>query len=577
MVAPMVAKKPVVVFAVLALALALRVLHLSSALQSPLSYQPGPDEDYYLRFGGAVAAGHGADSAEFTFMDPGYGYLLGAVFKLIGVNPFAVYLLQALLDTATAGGILVIGRLLDRPRAGLYGALLYGVTSTALLFCATLLKETCVAAFMLWWVAGALALWRTERALAWLAFGVFAGIGVALRSTLLLLGAAAVLLPYFRARAPVPTPDGQGRWRAVTPATQALLVACGLLLSLAPWSLRNERAFGGLSPLPHNSGIVLDQIYNADNPQSAIWIPPFVNYSSPSEIWRGYSAEADRRAARDLSPPQVDRYWRDQAFDFMRDHPAQVLGDIVRKSGLFLSATEIPNNRSAVEERMFSPILQLLPAPAVWLLAFGLVGLAWFAVQDRRWVIVAAPILIAWATFGLFWAEDRFRFHAEPVLALCAGIWIDEVVRRGRTLSRSRMAACGATVVIAALSLYLAALFPAPPVRWDHVVWGYLKMGKIQAAREIATRVSREQPDNGPIIEALGFIAASGHEYREAVDDFQRAIELRPRSYVAHFNLAKSYLALGDRPRAAAEAKTARALNPTADTQALLAEIEAAP
>src|SRR5260370_26325404 len=60
----------IVVFGVLALAVAVRVMHFSSALQSPLSYQPGPDEDYYLRFGEAVASGHGADAPEFTFMDP---------------------------------------------------------------------------------------------------------------------------------------------------------------------------------------------------------------------------------------------------------------------------------------------------------------------------------------------------------------------------------------------------------------------------------------------------------------------------------------------------------------------------
>ena len=556
----MVAKKSVVVFAVLALVLALRVLHLSSALQSPLTYQPGPDEDYYLRFGQAVAVGHGADSSEFTFMDPGYGYLVGAVFKMVGVNPVAVYLLQILLDTATAGGLLLIGHLLRRPRAGLVGALLYGVTSTALLFCTTLLKETCVAAFMVWWVAGALALLRGERKLPWLAFGVFVGLGVALRSTLLMLAVATVLLPAWRDRR---------SWKART-----ALFVLGLSVSLAPWSIRNERAFGAVSPLPHNSGIVLDQIYNADNPQSAIWIPPFVNYSNPSEIWRGYSAEADRRTARQLSPPQVDRYWGNRALDFMAAHPAQVLGDTARKGVLFLSGTDIPNNRSAVEEAMFSPILRALPAPAPWLIALGLVGMVWFALQDRRWPIVVAPVLLAWATFAIFWAEDRFRFHAEPVLALGAGLWLDALLSRGSTWARSRLPALGATAVIAALSLYLAVQFPPPPVRWDHVIWGYLKMNKVQNAREIATRVAVEQPDNGPVIEALGFIAASNHDYQEAIDAYQRAIALRPRSYVAHFNLAKSFLALGDRAQAAAEAQTALQLNSSPETQALLATVE---
>ena len=237
----------------------------------------------------------GGVSPEFNFMDPGYGYLLGAVFKVAGVNLFAVYLLQALLDTATAYGVLVIGRLLGRPRAGLYGAILYGVTSTAIMFCTTLLKEICVASYVTWWVAGALALIRSDRKLAWLGFGVLCGLGIALRSTLLALGLLAFLLPGL-SRSPgvpsaapsVPGPAGRGVWRSRTIA--AALIACGMLLSLLPWALRNYHAYGGLSPLPHNGGIVLHQIYNEQNPESAIWIPPFVNYSHPSEIWRGYAA-----------------------------------------------------------------------------------------------------------------------------------------------------------------------------------------------------------------------------------------------------------------------------------------------
>src|ERR1700730_16588528 len=187
--------KPIIVFGVMGFVLALRLAHLSSAMLSPLTYQPGPDEDYYLRFGQAVAAGQGQYSPEFTFMDPGYGYLLGAVFKLAGASLFAVYALQCLLDTATAYGILIAGRLLGRPRAGLYGALLYGMTSVAIMFCTTLLKEVWVTAFMTWWVVGALAIIRSERKLVWLAFGVYCGLGVALRSTLLLMALVALLLP----------------------------------------------------------------------------------------------------------------------------------------------------------------------------------------------------------------------------------------------------------------------------------------------------------------------------------------------------------------------------------------------
>ena len=204
--------------------------------------------------------------------------------------------------------------------------------------------------------------------------------------------------------------------------------------ALAPWSVRNHRADGGFSPLPHNGGIVLHQIYNAQNPQSAIWIPPFVNYSNPSEIWRGYAAEAQRIAGRPLSPTEVDRYWKDQALGFMWQHPGTVVEDVLRKSLVFLAATEVPNNRSSMEERLFSPVLSALPVSMAWLLAMGLAGTAWFAIQDRRWLVVAAPIAIAWLTMAVFWAEDRFRFHAAPALALMSGVWLDGLiggVRRG--------------------------------------------------------------------------------------------------------------------------------------------------
>src|SRR5579885_3305733 len=156
-------RRAILLFAILGIALALRLLHLSSEMLSPLSYQPGPDEAYYRQFGEAVAAARGQDGPEFTFMDPGYGYILGGIFAVFGTNAFVVYLLQVLLDTATAYGIYVAGRLLGRPGAGLFGAAVYGLTSTAIMFSVALLKETWVTAFLTWWLVGCLALLDGRR------------------------------------------------------------------------------------------------------------------------------------------------------------------------------------------------------------------------------------------------------------------------------------------------------------------------------------------------------------------------------------------------------------------------------
>ena len=556
-------------FGVLGLVLAIRLLQLSSAMGSPLSYQPGPDEDYYRRFGLAVAAGQGAqDSPEFTFMDPAYGYLLGGIFKLFGVNLFVVYLLQVLLDTLTAYGIIRAGRLLERPRAGLIGAALYGLTATAVMFCTTLLKEVWVTACLTWWIVSALSVVRSERKGHWLLFGLYCGLGVGFRSTLLTLTLAGALLPWMMPR------------RAGRP-TLAALVVLGSVVALSPWSIRNHNAYGGFSPLPHNGGIILQQVYNDQNPHAEIWIPAFVSYLHPSEIWDGYSAEASRRLGRPLSPAEVDRYWHDQGMVYIEQHPATVAGDILRKSLGWLSNSELANNRSDTEERMFSTILALLPSPAAWLLGMGLAGLVWLALEDRRWLIVAVPILLAWLTMAVFFAESRFRFHAASMLALCSGIWLDQVVRRARAAQQPGAAFkrplaffVPLAVLIIAASFALGSLTPQPPIAWERITWGYINMGRIREAQVLAARIARDQPDNGAILEALGFTDAVQKQYTEAAQVLQRAVELRPRSHVAHFNLARVYLALGDRQRAAAEATAAENLHPSPDYQALLSQIE---
>jgi tetratricopeptide (TPR) repeat protein len=230
------------------------------------------------------------------------------------------------------------------------------------------------------------------------------------------------------------------------------------------------------------------------------------------------------------------------------------------------------------EERLFSPVLQVLPRPNAWLLALGLAGLVWLATQDRRWLIIAAPIALSWLTVAIFWAEDRFRFHAAPLLAFSSGIWIDGMVLGVRDWRRWPLPACaGLSILIAATSVYLGSQYPPPVLRWDHVVWGYIKMHKPQEAQALAERVAVEQPDNGPIFEALGYLAAIGGQYDEAVRRYQRAVDLRPASYLAHYNLAKALLALGRRDSAAAEARIALNLNPSPDAQALLRQAESAP
>ncbi|HMK24141.1 MAG TPA: glycosyltransferase family 39 protein [Terriglobales bacterium] len=542
---------------------------MASALRSPLMFQPGPDEDFYLRFGQAVAQG-ASETAEFAFMDPAYGYILGFIFKLLGKNIYIVYTVQVVLDTVTALCIFLIGRELKRSRAGLLGALLYGLTCTAVYFSTTLLKATWVANFMTLWVLFSLILLRTQKLSLWLLFGLWCGYGIALRGNLVLMaGLSIVLLSWLNYA------WGGRRTREIW--LRAGVLCIGVTLPLTLLSLRNEHVSGVFSPLPNNGGIVLHHLYNPENPSAGQSFAKFVKYGTPSQIWRDYSKEAEGRVGHALTPHEVDRYWRGEAVVYIASHPLDVLRNVIRKLGEFVAYIEVPNNRSLEQDRLFSPVLRLLPSPFGWLFALGVPGIAVLLYRDRRSVLIIAPIAVAAATVAVFYSEDRFRFHAVPMLALGSGVFLEQLY----AWIRSRQATKCVTAVLASLllgstSMLLASQMPQPQITWDRVIWGYLKMNSREAmatAKELALRIAAEQPANPKIQEALAYIAAAEGRYADAVAYYRRTMELRANDHVAHYNLAKMLVKVGDRQEAIREAALASNIEPLPEYQELLEEL----
>jgi tetratricopeptide (TPR) repeat protein len=554
---------------VLGIVLLLRLIHLAFALNSPLSFQLSPDEDYYLRFALSVAQGNGGSTVQFAFMDPAYGYIAGVVFRLFGTSLLALYVLQIFLDTFTAFCLILIGRELKRPRAGLWAGLIYGFTATALLFCTSVLKTVWVANFMTVWVLCGLLLLRKPKMWGWLLFGLLCGYGFALRSTLTLMaGLALILLPWLSAVQARRSP-----WEIVRATGMFLL---GLVLLTALLSLRNLRAIGAFSPMPTNGGIVLHQRYNPDNRTADNWKPSFVSYFHPIDIQRGYTEEAQKRLGRILTPREVDKYWRDQAMSYIFSHPSHVAKNILRKFTLFIAYPEIPNDRSLTDERLFSPVLSILPSPFGWLFAMGVPGFALLLWHDRRGWLVMAPIATVIVVVSLFDAIDRFRFQAVPLFALGTGLFL-EYLFEYLSQKKIRQSAIMLTVaaVLGALSISLAEFAPSPQTRWDRAIFGYLQMGKREEAKELALRAAEEQPGNYRVQQALGQIASSEGDHAGAVNYYRRAVELKPDSYVDQYNLAVALFKIGLREEAIEHAAIAARINSNPEYRALLQELTA--
>ncbi|HJU40937.1 MAG TPA: glycosyltransferase family 39 protein, partial [Tahibacter sp.] len=182
------------VAALLVVAFVLRVAHLAYMLGAPTTFQLGADEAFYLHYARTILAGGDVVTPEFVFMDPLYAYLLAGAFGVFGESLPAVLFAQVLVDVVTAFLVWRIAADLGQSRAGLIAAALYALCATAIFYSCTLLRESWVACAMAAWTWGALRLARAPRASAAFAFGLFCGLAVALRSNLVLLGVAAVVL-----------------------------------------------------------------------------------------------------------------------------------------------------------------------------------------------------------------------------------------------------------------------------------------------------------------------------------------------------------------------------------------------
>lgn len=512
--------------------LALRLAHLGAAVNGPLTWQLGPDELYYYEFGRDVAFGTGGLREIDGFMDPLYGYLVGAVL-LLGAGLFPLYLLQALVDTATAFAIFRIGVALGRPSVGLTGMLVYGVVGTAIAYTSAVLKTTWVTACVAWWIVFVLALIRSPSYWRWVAFGLFSALAVALRANLILL------LPLGLAVVALNSASDPGQPRLWARRLAALGV--GLSLPLAILMMRNHVIAGGWTVAPTNGGIVLHQNYNPGNPESRSGVPSFVpHYSSPPEIWRAYRLEAEQRTGRNMSAHEVSQYWQQEATRYLLEHPIQSMLNAVRKLRVFTAYPEVPNTRNYEDERKVSPLLAVLPLPFGWLFALGLPGMVAWVWRDRRALALVAPVAMGLATIAVFFAEDRFRFNIIVPFVLGSGWWAAQIAAYSGTRDvRRAIGAAALSAALGAWSVWQAkTLLPPFESDWERMAWGYLRSGERNRAEAVIGEAFKRDPAATGVQELMGYLALLDGRSADATRFLQGALARRPDKAITWHNFS---------------------------------------
>ena len=347
-----------------------------------------------------------------AYTQPLYAWFLAALYWPLERSWVVVGLAQTGVAVATALVVLLIGRRLSSVRTGVIAALVATLHPYLVWHDIHVNREILdgllAAAIVL------LALLAYERRSLPLALGLGAVTGLAILSNARLLLLPLVLAPYVA-------------WR-VRPAGRAIaaaaLVVVGAALVTAPWVVRNKVVIGCATITTDTRAL-----WKANNPATydvlagGGWIDDVPDLPDVPP-WPEKAAGISVATARAVDECAQSSFYRDEVFDFWREHPGEKARLAVQAVGMlwspFLSVTAddaAQQGASDLAQRTVEPAFVLM------LYAFALWG-AFLA--PRRFVALAALLLGFNTLMAMVFAGTvRYRAPWDFVLALLAAFALE--------------------------------------------------------------------------------------------------------------------------------------------------------
>ena len=337
-----------------------------------------------------------------AYLLPAHPFFCALIYRVTGHSQAALLILQCLLSAASCLQVYAIGRLAiaQRPAVAWGGAWLTAL-HPGLVYYASLLHPLTLDLFSYLWVLwGFLCFFEKPTAGRAVLLGLGSGLALLSRGTILPFLVLAMLL--FGVQAAV-----RGPFRKTLLA--AGIVTATTLWVISPWLARNAALFHRF-PLFITSGS--QSFWQGNNPLSTGTAHGVDEHPLIAQIPAGLQTrleQADELGQADL--------FREEAFDFIRRHPAAALRLFLRKWIIFWGASPTTG--------LYYPALYT-KGYLLFYAVIALFALRGFWAERRRIFFTPAgalPLLflVSVALFqSLYYVEGRHRWAVEPVLLLFA-------------------------------------------------------------------------------------------------------------------------------------------------------------
>ncbi len=528
-------KHQVILFAILLLALGLRMAHWLDVRNDPFFSQLIMDSQEYDRWAREIAAGDWI-GREVFFQAPLYPYLLALCYVIFGHSLDIIYLAQILFAIAAIYALFRTGKKLGGERLGLAASALAAFYGIFIFYDIQILKESIAVSlvcFLLWAFVEAR---DREEAKLWLLAGVLGGLLSLLRENMLLVFPLLIILVYKK---------GARKKKMLLNVSGLVL---GMVLVLTPVAFRNWKVGGVFAPTTFQGGV---NFYIGNNPNATgtyqSIVPgkqiPWYERNEPVRI-------AVQETGRKLDSAEVSQFWLNKSLKWARNNPVDFARIQIKKFLMFWSWYEWPDAVDYYYVRKTSSVLgfPLIQFGSIFLLAF--IGI----VLSREKILKFFPLalfLFAWMISTIvFFLFSRYRLPVLPSLLLFAAAGLSVGMEKWPSVKIWQRA--GILLLFAAI-LTAPHLFSFKP-RMDVVHYNlaliYDGQGKVEKAEENYLAALSVNPDDFLSCVNLGNIAVRRNNWAEALEWYIKAVDIEPDSDGVHSNLGGAYVALGRLDRA---------------------------
>jgi len=566
-------KKARLLAAISAFAFAIRLIYLWQIRHAPFFTLLMGDSKGYDEWARRIAAGDWIGTDVF-YQAPLYPYFMGAIYAVAGNGAghdaghsvLALRVCQAILGSVACALIADAAWRLFSKRAGIIAGLLLALYPPAIFFDG-LVQKTALDAFLT-----SLAIWIISRIVvspksswrSWAALGATMGaLSLTRENALILIGIIGVwaLLgrPEGRPLHEIPGVGGTERSSRGRPLgrphigySQSIAFALGVALLLMPVAIRNYAVGGGFYLTTSQFG---PNLYLGNNARTDGTAGSLIAGRGSSEYERQDAIDiAERAAGRHLTPGEVSSYWTGQSLAFIKSQPGPWLKLMARKVVLLWNSAEAFDTESQESYAEWSPLLGIGALVGnfgmlVPLAAFG-VCVTWV---DRRrlWILLALALTYA-ASVVIFFIYARYRYPLVPFMVLFTAAGLDRATEYLRARSRVELAALSALVAGLLVFTHVPVLDAADnrAVTEHNLGSAFQSAGRIDEAIDQYKKAIAIKPDYAPAYSNLGSALLSKGDATGAINAYQQALSIDPDFSDTHFNLGNALMRVGDPVRA---------------------------